>query len=304
LLLVLFLVQFVLPDYHHANLARIMIYAVLAMGYNLAYGYTGLMSLGHALFFAAGAYGAGTAVYWGGFGAPAALLAGLGAAVATSAIAGLILVRVTGVALLIVTLMLAQAGFLSSIYFNRFTMGEQGMVLPETPPVQFGALSLRLADPNVKYNIALAAFAVTLAALFWLVRSPVGRVLIAIRENEPRTRMLGYNTFAYRYFAVLVSGSIAGSAGALYCLLFSYVGASFGSLQYSTLPLLWTLLGGAGTVIGPFIGTFLMFYLTDIASSYTSSYMLFVGLALLAVALWFPKGAAGFLRARWPGWLA
>lgn len=303
LLAALFLAQFVLPDYHHSNMARIMVYAVLAMGYNIAYGYTGLMSLGHALFFAAGAYGAGIAVYWGGFGAPAAFLCGVMAGIATAALAGLLLVRVTGVAFLIVTLMLAQAGFLSSIYFNAITMGEQGMVLPESPPLVIAGLSLALSNPSVKYNAAFLVFTVVLLVSLWLVRSPIGRVLIAIRENEPRTRMLGYNTFAYRYFAVLVSGSVAGLAGALYCLLFSYAGASFASLQYSTLPLLWTLLGGAGAVIGPFIGTFVMFYLTDISSSYTSSYMLFVGLALVAVALWFPRGIAGWLRQRAPGWL-
>lgn len=303
LLALLFLAQFVLPAYHHDNVARIMIYAVLAMGFNLAYGYAGLMSLGHALFFAAGAYGAGLAVYWGGWTIPAAFAAGLAAGIAVSALAGLLLLRVTGVAFLIVTLMLAQTGFLTSIYFNAYTMGEQGMVLPESAPLSLGRLSLRLADPAFKYNAAFIAFAAVLLFMLWLMRSPVGRVLIAIRENEPRTRMLGYNTYAYRYFAVLVSGSVAGLAGALYCLLFSYVGSSFASLQYSTLPMLWTLLGGAGTVIGPLIGTAFMFYVTDIASSFTSSYLLFVGLALVAVALWLPRGIAGLLRARlWP-WL-
>lgn len=303
LLALLFLAQFVLPDYHHDNVARIMIYAVLAMGFNLAYGYAGLMSLGHALFFAAGAYGAGLAVYWGGWTIPAAFAAGLASGIAVSAIAGLLLLRVTGVAFLIVTLMLAQTGFLTSIYFNAYTMGEQGMVLPASAPLSLGPLSLRLADPAFKYNAAFIAFGAVLLFMLWLTRSPVGRVLIAIRENEPRTRMLGYNTYAYRYFAILVSGSIAGLAGALYCLLFSYVGSSFASLQYSTLPMLWTLLGGAGTVIGPLIGTAFMFYVTDIASSFTSSYLLFVGFALVAVALWLPRGIAGVLRARlWP-WL-
>lgn len=303
LLALLFAAQFVLPDYHHANVARIMIYAVLAMGYNLAYGYTGLMSLGHAMFFAAGAYGAGIAVYWGGWSAPSAFFAGVAAGCVAASAAGLLLLRVTGVAFLIVTLMLAQAGFLASIYFNAVTMGEQGMVLPPSAAIALGPFSLRLADPGFKYNAAFLAFAGVMLATLWLTRSPIGRVLIAIRENEPRTRMLGYNTYAYRYFAILISGSMAGMSGALYCLLFSYVGSSFASLQYSTLPLLWTLLGGAGTVIGPFIGTAFMFYVTDIASSYTSSYLLFVGLALVAVALWLPRGIAGSLRKRWMPWL-
>lgn len=303
IVLVLFLLQFVLPAYHHANVARIMVYAVLAMGYNVLLGYTGLMSLGHAMFFAAGAYGAGIAVYWFGFGPLAAFAIGCGSGLALSLVAGLFLLRTTGVAFLIVTLMLAQAFFLSTLYFNGVTLGDQGIVLSNIRPVEVLGHSFQLSDPAVKYNAALAAFALAFFASLWLVRSPLGRVLVAIRENEPRTRMLGYNTFAYRYLAIVVSGTIAGLSGALYCLLFSYVGASFASLQYSTLPLLWTLLGGAGTIVGPLIGTGFMFYLIDIASGFTSSYLLAVGAALLVLTLWFPKGIAGTLRARWLTWL-
>ncbi len=303
LVLLLFALQFVLPAYHHANAARIMVYAVLAIGYNVLLGYTGLMSLGHAMFFAAGAYGAGIAVYWFDIDPLPAFFIGLASGLSLSLIAGVFLLRTTGVAFLIVTLMLSQAFFLSSLYFNSITLGDQGIVLSNVRPVGMLGYSFLLSDPAVKYNVALASFAAALFASLWLVRSPIGRVLIAIRENEPRTRMLGYNTFAYRYLAIVVSGTIAGLSGALYCLLFSYVGSSFASLQYSTLPLLWTLLGGAGTIIGPLIGTGFMFYLIDIASGFTSSYLLVVGAALLVLTLWFPKGIAGLVRAHWLKWL-
>lgn len=300
---VLFVLQFILPDYHHTNVARIMVYALLAMGYNVLFGYTGLMSLGHAMFFAAGAYGAGLAVYWHDFGPLPALAMGVLAALVTSALAGAVLLRTTGVAFLIVTLMLAQAFYLSMLYFNGYTLGDQGLVLSNPEPLWLGGWQLSLADPAVKYNMALLAFAVVLFATAWLARSSMGRVLVAIRENEPRTRMLGYNTAKYRFMAVVISGTISGLSGALYCLLFSYVGASFASLKESTLALLYTLLGGPGTVIGPVIGTGLMFYLVDIASGFTQSYLIFVGLALIALTLWFPKGVAGLLRRYAPEWL-
>jgi branched-chain amino acid transport system permease protein len=303
ILLVLFALQFVLPAYHHANAARIMVYAVLAVGYNILLGYTGLMSLGHAMFFAAGAYGAGLAVYSFGCGPLAAFTIGAGSGLVLSLVAGLFLLRTTGVAFLIVTLMMAQAFFLCTLYFNNITHGDQGIVLSNISAVEAFGISLRLGDPAVKYNVALAILTLCLFVSLWLVRSPIGRVLIAIRENEPRTRMLGYNTFAYRYLAVALSGTIAGLSGALYCLLFSYVGSSFASLQYSTLPLLWTLLGGAGTILGPLIGTALMFYLVDLSSAFTSSYLLVIGITLLALTLWFPKGIAGMVRARWLTWL-
>lgn len=299
----LFLLQFILPDYHHANAARIMVYALLAIGYNILFGYTGFMSLGHALFFAAGAYGAALVAHWLGYGPLAAFGCGVLAALLTALTAGAVLLRVSGAAFLIVTLMLAQATYLTALYFNSVTLGDQGIVLSNTPALGLFGHSFVLSDPAVKYNLALIAFAAALAFTFRLVRSPFGRVLIAIRENETRTRMLGYNTYLYRYAAIVISGTISGISGALYALLFSYAGASFASLQYSTLPLLWTLLGGSGTLIGPLIGTALMFYLIDITSNYTQAYMLAVGLALVALTLWFPKGISGSLRSRFGAWL-
>jgi branched-chain amino acid transport system permease protein len=293
----LFLLQFVLPAYHYGNFTRIMLYAVFAIGYNILFGYTGLLSLGHALFFAAGAYGAGLTAYWWHFGPVGALGAGLVAALLVSAITGAIVFRTTGVAFLIVTLMLAQAAFLATLYFNSITLGDQGMVLT-LPPVALFGTQLQLADPMVKYNCALIAFGLSLLLSLWVLRSPFGRVLIAIRENEARTRLLGYNTALYRFAALVISGTLSGLAGALYCLLFGYVGSSFASLQYSTLPLLWTLLGGSGVTLGPPLGTGIMYYLIDISSDLTSSYMIIVGLALLAITLWFPEGLAGWFRRR------
>jgi branched-chain amino acid transport system permease protein len=136
-----------------------------------------------------------------------------------------------------------------------------------------------------------------------LVRSSVGRMLVAIRENEERTRMLGYDTHAGKLIAFVVSGTTAAAAGATYALLFAYVGATFASIQYSILPLLWVLLGGAGTVLGPLVGTFVMFYLIDVTSGQTSAYMLVVGVALLVLVVWFPKGLLGTLRERLAPWL-
>ena len=115
--------------------------------------------------------------------------------------------------------------------------------------------------------------------------------------------MLGYDTFRYKLGAFVISGTISAAAGAAYALLFGYIGATFASIQYSIYPLLWTLLGGAGTVAGPFLGTLLMFYLVDFSSSYTSAHLLVVGIALVLLVLFFPKGILGTLRERWLPWL-
>ncbi|WP_370304170.1 branched-chain amino acid ABC transporter permease [Pseudooceanicola sp.] len=299
-LAVLFLLQFLLPAYHHGNLARVMVLATYAAGYNILFGYTGLLSLGHALFFAAGMYGMGLAVSLGGATPVPALLAGLVAGAAVSAGLGYLALRTAGVAFMIVTLMFAQAGYLTILYFADYTHGDDGFVIQQAQRVLAG---LDLSAPDIRYFAAFALFAVTTVLILWLVQSPFGRVLVAIRENEERARMLGYDVFRHKLAAVVLSGTLSAAAGAVYGLLFGYVGASFAAVQYSIFPLLWVLLGGAGTVLGPFIGTLFMFYLIDLSSGVTSAYMLIAGVALVLLTLFAPQGLAGEIRARVWRWL-
>ncbi len=303
-LVALFAVQPLLSEYHYVNVARILVLACYATGYNLLLGYTGLMSLGHAMFFGAGMYGAGLAVYYQGFGALPAFALGIACAALLALLFGLMALRTRGVAFLIVTMMFSQAFYLTLLYFNEFTFGDQGFILSQTlKTLDIAGRSFELADPTLKYNVALLVYGASLVLSVALVRSPVGRVLIAIRENEERTRLLGYNTYLARLLALVVSGTIAGAAGATYALLFSYVGASFASILQSIYPLLWTLLGGAGTTLGPLLGTALMFYLENYARDLTSAYLVVVGVVLLVVVLFAPKGILGAVRERWARWL-
>jgi len=299
-LVLLFGLQFVLPPYHFTNFARIMVLAVFAMGYNIAFGVTGLLSLGHALLLAAGMYGTGLAITALGWPAAPALLAGLVAGGVMALAVGVLALRTAGVAFMIVTLMFAQAGYLTILYFGPVTGGDEGLVLARGARA-IGGVDLSADTP--RYLAALALFAVALLANLALVRSRLGRVMVAMRENEERSRMLGYNPFAVKLAALVISGLYAGAAGAGYAVLFGYIGASFAGIQYSILPLLWVLLGGAGVVLGPLVGVLVMFYLIDISSGYTTAHLLVVGLALLVLVLFAPKGILGALRERlWP-WL-
>ncbi|MER9372146.1 branched-chain amino acid ABC transporter permease [Mesorhizobium sp. M0491] len=300
----LFVLSFLLPEYYHGLLARIMVLAVFAMGYNMLFGYVGLLSLGHAMFFSAGLYGAGLAVIQLGWGVPAAFAAGIACGALLALVIGLLALRTTGVAFMIVTMMFAQVFYLLILYFATWTGGDQGMVVPQPARVlSFGATSLELTNPTVRYMTALALFSIVLLVTLAIVRSRYGRVLVAIRENEERTKMLGYDTFSNKLAAVVISGTICAASGAAYALLFGYVGSSFASVQYSILPLLWVLLGGAATTLGPLIGTLFMYYVIDITSGYTSAYLLIVGIALILLVLFFPKGILGSIRQRWLGWL-
>ena len=299
LLVVLFALQFFLPDYHHGNLARIMVLATYAVGYNILFGYTGLLSLGHSMFFVAGMYGMGLSIRYLGADPATAMVLGLVAGVALSAVVGALALRTEGVAFMIVTLMFAQAVYLTILWAGEWTRGDEGFVIQASQRVLWG---IDLSDPANRYFAAWGVFSASVVASLALVLRPLGKSFVAIRENEERTRMLGYDTFRRKLGAVVISGAFSALAGAAYGLLFGYAGASFASVQYSIFPLLWVLLGGAGTVLGPFVGTLFMFYLIDIASGITTAYMLIAGVVLVLLTLFARQGIVGTLRSRFPGW--
>lgn len=300
----LFLLQFTASDYVVLMLTRIMVLSVYAVGYNILFGYAGLLSLGHAMFFAAGLYAAALGVTRLGLGVPEAFAVAILTGIAVSFLIGLVALRASGVAFMIVTLMFAQAAFLTVLYFGEYTRGDEGIVIPDTlRAFSFMGFEADLTNPVLRYNLALAFLTAAIALCLAVVRSRIGHVLVAIRENESRTAMLGYDVARYKLIAFVLSGSFAAFAGACYALMFAYAGSSLASIQYSIHPLLWTLLGGAATVLGPVLGTALMFFLVDFASGFTTASLLFVGVALILLVLFFPKGILGTLRQRVMPWL-
>ncbi|NGM46570.1 branched-chain amino acid ABC transporter permease [Rhodobacter sp. SGA-6-6] len=284
-----------LPGYHTTNLARILVLATFAAGYNLAFGYTGLLSLGHAMFFAAGMYAAALPAWHWGWPAAPALLAGTAGGALMALATGALALRTAGVSFMIVTLMFAQAFALAILYFNGWTGGDEGFVIPSASRHLFGT---SLAADTPRFLAAWSLFALGLLLSLALVRSRFGRVMVALRENEERARMLGINPFAAKLKVLVISGAWSGAAGAAYALLFGYAGGSFAGIQYSILPMLYVLLGGAGTTLGAVLGAGLMFYLTEFASSVTSAWLFLVGLVLVVLVLFAPKGILGWVRAR------
>jgi branched-chain amino acid transport system permease protein len=300
----LFGLQFVVPDYYVLTITRMMVLAVFAVGYNMLLGYAGLLSLGHAMFFAAGLYGAGLASYHLGAGVPLAFLGGIIAALALATVIGFLALPTQRVSFMIVTLMFSQVGYLMTLYFAEVTGGQDGLSLPHAVrSFALGGWTLDLADQSVRFNLAFGLLLVAVAVSFLVLVSSRGRIFAAIRENEGRTEMLGFNVFAAKLEAFVYSGAIAGAAGAAYGLLFGYIGSTFASIQYSIEVLLFTLLGGAGTLLGPLVGVALMTTMIDQLSELTTAYLLVVGVVLIVIVLWFPKGIVGTIRQRWLPWL-
>ena len=304
ILMLLFLLQFILPTYHHSSVSKIMLLASYAIGYNFLLGYTGLMSLGHAMFFSSGMYSMGLGIYYLELSPLNGVIFSASFSLMVSLIFGLFALRTSGVSFLIVTLMFGQTFYLSILYFNEFTFGHDGFSLAKYLGsfVIFGKEYL-FSNPDIRYNFALLLLTSYLLITTFIVLSPVGRILIAIRENESRTQLLGYNVFHYKLFALVLSGTFSGVAGAMHGLLFSYIGTTFAEIHHSISPLLWTLLGGAGTVIGPLFGTGIMYYLIDFIGEITKNYLLVVGIVLILMIIWFPLGIMGSVRRKWLKWL-
>lgn len=299
-LFVLIALFFVLPAYHVGAFSRIMVLAIYAIGFNLLFGYTGLLSLGHAMFFAAGMYGFGLSMNFGELSVLPAFAVGVLAAGLLALGVGLLALRTIGVAFMIVTLMFAQTFYLVILYFGEYTRGDEGFIIQQA---QRNLAGIDLTTETARYFAAFTLFAICFLAMARLVQSPFGKRLVAVRENEERARMLGYDVARLKLAALVVSGLFSGVAGAAYAMLFGYVGASFAAVHYSIFPLLWVLLGGAGTTIGPLIGVIFMFYLIDISSSFTNAYMLVAGVALVLLTLFAPQGIAGTIRKRAVSWL-
>ncbi|WP_121062659.1 branched-chain amino acid ABC transporter permease [Chachezhania antarctica] len=303
-LAILFALQFVLSSYLVLALTRILILSVFAMGYNILMGYTGLLSLGHAMFFAAGLYASGLASYYWGVPLGWAFLIGIAGSAVVSVIIGLLALRTEAVAFMIVTLMFSQAAFLATLHFSKITGGDQGLTLPtEARSFDLFGLVLDMTHDGTRFNIAFTVFAVVLLLTYVATRGPFGRQLVAVRGNPGRTEMLGFNIYIVKLMAFTLSGTIAGTAGALYGLMFGYIGSSFADFQNSIQPLLFTLVGGPGTLLGPLLGTALMTMLIDRLSGLTTAYLIVVGVLLIVMTLWAPKGILGTIRDKWARWL-
>jgi branched-chain amino acid transport system permease protein len=275
---------------------EIFILALYALSYDLIFGITGLLSFGHAMFFAGGAYLTGIALKSFGLSLWATLGLVFVAALAQAVLFGLVLPRVKGITFALVTLGLASVFHIvvMSHELGAYTgadVGLQGVVVPAF--ISPAAERLRF------YFVALVA----MLAVYWLyqrfVDSPTGRVCVAIRENEGRARMLGYNTFYFKLVALALSSVTAALAGTLHALFQPIVSPNVASLGYTVTALLVILIGGVGTLQGALIGAAVYRLLDFGLRRYLGESASFVsGAIYVAIVLFVPYGLVGTWRLR------
>ena len=274
-------------------LTRILCFALFASAYNLLFGFAGILSFGHAAFFGAGAYGA--AILMKLLGTPATLAVVAGGAVGglLGAAIGNLAIRRHGVYLAMITLALAEIVYFIALQ-SPSTGGEDGL-----QGVPSGTLLglVDLENPLAMYYFVLAIYLAGLAILHRAVRSPFGHILCAIRDDETRATSLGYRVAHYKLLAFVLSGVLSGVAGAAKTLAFHF--AALGDVDWHTSGdvILMTLLGGAGTFIGPTVGAALVVTLSDWLADIGEGVTFIQGAVFVACVLLFRRGIVGELAA-------
>jgi len=281
----------VLDKFLQGLLIQVFILAVFAMSYDLLMGYSGILSFGHAMFFGIGAYTVGILLKKAAWPLPGAILVAVLVAIAFSALTGLLTLRVRGVYLAMATLAFAEVVFIlaGSQELRALTGGDEGMHGIPVPDWMSPT-----AQRVVFYYIALTFLVVMYLLARRLVNSPLGRVLIAIRENENRAEAIGYNVFIFKLLIIVIAGVFAALAGALNVLYFRSATPEVLGVGRTIDALLMTIIGGVGTLIGPIFGAVVIRFLGNyLADWFGQRWQLVFGVVYILLVMFFPYGIVG-----------
>lgn len=278
-------------------LTLMAVLGIYGLGYGMVLGYADQPSLGHGMFFGLGAYSmiltirGGTGGVWLGVGFALAMGLAAGAAV------GAVSVRLTDAFHVIITALFAAIVHLLSNAFTPLTGGSGGLTT-RIPEVTLGFMSFSVYDSRTNFLLPLAFLTATYLLLRRLVGSPMGMVWVSIRENEDRSSTLGYNTYAYKLVAFTVSAGLTALSGALYAVVLRYTSTEFFGFTWSVIPFVWVLIGGTGTLFGPLLGVIVLTVFQFYVSEWWTHYLILLGVLMLVLLRWGPKGVVGVVRSR------
>jgi branched-chain amino acid transport system permease protein len=276
---------------------RVVILGLAAMSLNFLLGYTGVLSFGHAAYFGLGAYGAAMTIRYLVPSTGIGILVGILIGTIAAAIIGPLIIRLRGVYFAMVTIAFGQVFFFIAIRWNSVTGGDDGLTGWTRVPLHFGFTTIDIQNnPLAFYYLVLVLFAVAAGIMAWMLRSPFGRTLIAIRENERRARFLGIPVDQHIWMSWVISCGFVSLAGALYALLNNFVDPRALYWTQSGDFVIMAVLGGMRSFWGPLIGAAIYVVLQDYLSSQTENWQSFIGLFFVLVVLFFPRGVLGMIR--------
>jgi branched-chain amino acid transport system permease protein len=276
---------------------RVLVFGLAAMALNLLLGFTGVLSFGHAAYFGLGAYGAGLTLRYLVHSTPLAMLAGTLLGGLAGTLFGLLIVRRRGVYFAMCTIAFGQLWYYLAYSWNSFTGGFDGLRDFQRASIALGPFTLDITRGGATfYFFLLAIFAVAVGVMGLILRSPFGRTLIAIRENERRARFLGIPVERHIWLSFSISCFFTALAGTLYALLNNFADPLTLHYTLSGYFVVMTVIGGMRTFWGPLVGAAVFVMLQDYISSMTVNWMSFIGLIFMFVVLFFPRGLLGTKR--------
>jgi branched-chain amino acid transport system permease protein len=281
-------------------IAEILIWSLFAASVNLLFGYVGLLSFGQALYFGFGMYGVAIGIadlhlsFWPAFGL------GIVAAMAMALLTGIFAVRLTWHYFAIITVVFSLIFYFLALTNKWLTGGDDGINFTLPPTFNIGGFRKSFTDATFQYFFILA----TVALCFWLMQrliaSPLGKALVAIRDNDVRASLIGLNVYLLRLIAFVMAGFLAGVAGALFAFFGRYASASYMFYHVSGEAVVWAIVGGTGTLLGPLVGTTLFIVVREIVSTHWEHHSLIVGAVAILAVIFAPKGVVGL----WNDWIA
>jgi branched-chain amino acid transport system permease protein len=288
-----------LPEYWRRFLTEMLIWGLLAMSSDILIGYAGMVSFGHSAFFGLGVYGAAAALLtvkppslW------LAIVYGLVGAGAVALFVAYFSTRLRDIYFAITTLIFSQIFYVVIFTWTEVTGGENGLTFRRPPLAVPGVFSAPFTTTGLHWFV-LAVVTVSYLLLRRITQSPFGMVLQSIRENEARTRAIGYPVERYKIAAVMLSGLFAGLAGVLYALQKSFAAPDFVFFLVSGQTVIFNVMGGIGTLVGPILGAAVFLLLHEVFSRFfTEYYLIPVGIIFIAMVIFMPQGLLGFAR-RW-----
>jgi len=299
ILALLIIAPLVLPEFWRRFVTEILIWGLLAMSSDILIGYTGMVSFGHSVFFGLGMYCAAAALLtvkppnlW------LALLYGLAGALVVAMFVAYFATRLRDIYFSITTLVFSQIFYVIIFTWTEVTGGENGLAFSQPPLSIPGLWSGRFTSETLHWFV-LAVVTVSFLILRRVTQSPFGMVLQAIRENEPRARAIGYSVERYKIVAVMLSGLFAGLAGVLYAVQNKFAAPDFVFFAVSGEVVIFNVMGGMGTLVGPIAGAAFFLLLREGLSRYfTEYYLIPVGIIFTAMVIFMPQGLLGFARRR------
>lgn len=295
-LMIFAVLGFILPSGARSLVIQMMIFCIFAMGYDLSLGFTNQCSLGHSVFFGAGAYGTILSITALKSGVVPSLLVGVVVGLILAIVLGLICVRLSEAYFVIVTAIIASVFHLLAMDMTWLTGGDDGLSIT-VPPISLGFTEISFYKPPVNYYFVLFCLALTYFVMNRILKAPLGKIFVAIRENEKRAHFLGYNVFGYKLIAYVISGAFGALSGALYALTLRYASADYFSFYWSILPIVWCLVGGIGTLVGCWIGVVILSLFQYYVSAWFTHYLLIFGVLILIILRVSRKGLLGYVLA-------